>query len=203
MGAAIGLRADYDGEALRRLAKVSRDAKQTRRLLALAAIYDGGSRSEAAKLGGVDLQIVRDWVVRFNAEGPEGLGRVEQHPGVVKESMDQLAPVPRQPVARSVHAGADRGDQGLDIGEVLRARGLRFRTSEPDREGGSEKRHRYGGVRMLAGSDHCFARSVGLGPWSHAQCRAPTLPVGREIHRLATGSLAVVSGGGNWPDIGP
>lgn len=73
MGAAIRLRADYDGETLRRLAKASRDAKQTRRLLALAMIYDGGSRSEAAKRGGVGLQIVRDWVVRFNTEGPAGL----------------------------------------------------------------------------------------------------------------------------------
>ena len=42
-------------------------------MLALAAIYDGGSRSEAARLGDVTLQIVRDWVVRFNAEGPDGL----------------------------------------------------------------------------------------------------------------------------------
>jgi transposase len=41
--------------------------------LALAAIYDGGSRSEAARTGGVGLQIVRDWVMRFNAEGPDGL----------------------------------------------------------------------------------------------------------------------------------
>ena len=51
----------------------TRDASQARRLLALAVIYDGGSRSEAARVGGVDLQIVRDWVVRFNAEGPPGL----------------------------------------------------------------------------------------------------------------------------------
>ena len=42
-------------------------------MLALAAIYDGGSRSEAARLGDVTLQIVRDWVVRFNAEGSDGL----------------------------------------------------------------------------------------------------------------------------------
>ena len=41
--------------------------------LALAVIYDGGSRGEAAQLGGVGRQIVRDWVVRFNAEGPDGL----------------------------------------------------------------------------------------------------------------------------------
>ena len=44
-----------------------------RRLLALAAIYDGASRTEAARLGAVTLQIIRDWVVRFNAAGPEGL----------------------------------------------------------------------------------------------------------------------------------
>jgi len=73
MGAPLPLRNDYDGPALRRLAKGSGDAKQTRRLLALASIYDGGSRSGAAKLGGVGLQVVRDWVVRFNAAGPAGL----------------------------------------------------------------------------------------------------------------------------------
>lgn len=54
-------------------ARRSRDAAQARRLLALASIYDGGSRSAAARLGGVTRQIVRDWVVRFNAEGPPGL----------------------------------------------------------------------------------------------------------------------------------
>jgi transposase len=41
--------------------------------LSLAAIYDGGSRTTAAKIGGVGLQIVRDWVLRFNAQGPDGL----------------------------------------------------------------------------------------------------------------------------------
>jgi len=73
MGAAIQLRSDYTPDDLRRLARASRDAKQTRRLLALASIYEGGSRSMAAKIGGVGLQIVRDWVLRFNAHGPDGL----------------------------------------------------------------------------------------------------------------------------------
>ena len=73
MGSAIGLRKDFDGAALRRLARVSRSANQARRLLALAEIYDGGSRSDAARIGGVGLQIVRDWVVRFNGRGPDGL----------------------------------------------------------------------------------------------------------------------------------
>jgi transposase len=41
--------------------------------LALAAIYDGARRTEAAKVGGVGLQIIRDWVMRFNARGPDGL----------------------------------------------------------------------------------------------------------------------------------
>lgn len=73
MGSRVPLRQDFGGETLRRLAKQSKDANQTRRLLALAAIYDGASRSEAAKIGGVTLQIIRDWVLRFNAEGPDGL----------------------------------------------------------------------------------------------------------------------------------
>jgi transposase len=73
MAAAIGLRGDYGARQLRELAKGSRDADQTRRLLALAEIYDGGSRSHAAKVGGVGLQTLRDWVLRFNAEGPAGL----------------------------------------------------------------------------------------------------------------------------------
>src|SRR3982075_2577792 len=73
MAAAIGVRGGYDAERLREAAKRSEDANQTRRLLALAAIYDGGSRGDAARIGGVGLQTVRDWVLAFNAEGPPGL----------------------------------------------------------------------------------------------------------------------------------
>lgn len=73
MGSAIPLRDDFGASALRGLARTTRDAAQARRLLALAGIYDGGSRSDAARVGGVTLQIVRDWVMRFNARGPEGL----------------------------------------------------------------------------------------------------------------------------------
>jgi transposase len=70
MAAPLPLRSDFDAALLRRLARQSRDPDQTRRLLALAEIYEGGSRSDAARIGGVGLQIVRDWVLRFNAEGP-------------------------------------------------------------------------------------------------------------------------------------
>jgi transposase len=73
MAAAVPLRSDFDAAQLRALAKRSDDADQTRRLLAVAAIFDGASRTEAAQIGCVTLQIVRDWVLRFNARGPEGL----------------------------------------------------------------------------------------------------------------------------------
>src|SRR5205823_6403695 len=73
MAAALRLRGDYDTGALHRLARRSENAGQTRRLLALAAIYDGASRTAAARLGGVGRQTVRDWVLAFNAEGPAGL----------------------------------------------------------------------------------------------------------------------------------
>lgn len=69
----IPLRSDFDAPTLRACAKKTKDGPQARRLLALAAIYDGSTRSEAAKIGDVTRQIVRDWVVKFNALGPEGL----------------------------------------------------------------------------------------------------------------------------------
>jgi putative transposase len=69
----IPLRGDFDASVLRAAARGSKDAGQTRRLLTLAAIYDGATRTEAAAIGGVTLQIIRDWVLKLNAHGPEGL----------------------------------------------------------------------------------------------------------------------------------
>lgn len=73
MAAAIGVRTDYTSSDLRGFARRRGDADQVRRLLAVALILDGGSRSEAARVAGVTLQIVRDWVLRFNESGPDGL----------------------------------------------------------------------------------------------------------------------------------
>ena len=73
MGAAIALREDFDGPGLRRLAKASKDAAQSRRLLALGELHDGAARSDAARIGGIGLQVIRDWVLRFNGAGPGGL----------------------------------------------------------------------------------------------------------------------------------
>src|SRR5215208_211358 len=67
------LRTDFNAAALRTIARQTKDRPQARRCLALAAIYEGATRAEAARAGGVTRQIVRDWVVKFNAHGPEGL----------------------------------------------------------------------------------------------------------------------------------
>lgn len=69
----IALRKDYDAKALRLFARQVKVPRQVRRLLALAAVYDGKSRAEAAAIGGMDRQTLRDWVHRFNGHGPEGL----------------------------------------------------------------------------------------------------------------------------------
>ena len=81
MGRAIELRTDYTSATLRLLAKRGKDTAQTRRLLAIAAVLDGSSREEAAKIGGMDRQTLRDWVIRFNQQGPDGLINIPS-PGV-------------------------------------------------------------------------------------------------------------------------
>jgi transposase len=84
----IPLRGDFDAAGVRMAARHSTDAGQTRRLLALAAIYDGATRTEAARIGGVTLQIVRDWVMRFNARGPAGLigGKAPGKPRILNDA---------------------------------------------------------------------------------------------------------------------
>nr|WP_321985987.1 helix-turn-helix domain-containing protein [uncultured Lichenicoccus sp.] len=69
----IPLRSEVTAAQVRAAARKTKNGPQARRLLALATIYDGGTRSDAAKVGGVTLQIVRDWVLKFNADGPPGL----------------------------------------------------------------------------------------------------------------------------------
>ena len=58
---------------MRAAARKAKDAGQARCLLALAADYDRATRTEAGRIGGVTLQRVRDWAVKFNAHGPDGL----------------------------------------------------------------------------------------------------------------------------------
>ena len=69
----VSLREDFSAGDLRKLAAKAKDAGQIRRLLAIAAVYDGMSRCDAARIGGMDRQTLRDWVHHFNADGPDGL----------------------------------------------------------------------------------------------------------------------------------
>ena len=87
MGRKIALREDFDGPGLRRLARASKDAGQSRRLLALAEIYDGAKRSDAARIGNVGLQVIRDWVLRFNADGADGL--IDKKPPGARAVLDE------------------------------------------------------------------------------------------------------------------
>src|SRR5712692_1292380 len=73
MSAAIGVREDFEADELRCMARTVKDANQARRLLAIAAVYDGMSREDAARIGGMDRQTLRDWVHRFNRDGADGL----------------------------------------------------------------------------------------------------------------------------------
>jgi len=82
------VRGDYPAGEVRRLAKRAKDAAQERRLLAIAAVLDGASREEAAKIGGMDRQTLRDWVIRFNAQGPDGLINIPS-PGVPPKLNDE------------------------------------------------------------------------------------------------------------------
>lgn len=157
MAAPIALRSDFDGLSLRRLARSSNDADQTRRLLALATIYDGRSRSDASRVGGVTLQIVRDWVLRFNANGPEGLitrkapgrqsalndvqrralaERVMEGPipsvhGVVRWRLTDLAQWLHEEFGVSVHFGT--------VSRELRAMGFRKLSARPQHHAQSEE----------------------------------------------------------------
>jgi len=69
----LAIRTDYAPAELRRLARRARGRAQTLRLLAIAVALEGAPRAEAAKAGAMDRQTLRDWVIRFNEAGPEGL----------------------------------------------------------------------------------------------------------------------------------
>jgi transposase len=100
MSAPIPLRQDFDAGQLRGLAKKTKDGPQARRLLALASIYDGAMRTEAAKIGGVGLQIIRDWVIWFNASGSVGLlnGKAPGQPCKLNDAQ-------RQAIAQMIERG--------------------------------------------------------------------------------------------------
>ena len=123
MAKPVPLRSDYNANGLRLLAKQCRVPRQIRRLLALAAVYDGKSRAEAARMGGMDRQTLRDWVIRFNEEGPDGLTDRPRPGGPCNLDSAQL-----DELAALVHAGPDRNIHGVqrwrcqDLAKVIEDR---------------------------------------------------------------------------------
>lgn len=108
MASAVSLRTDFSAAELRRLAAASRNANQSRRLLSLAAVLDGMNRTEAARIGGMDRQTLRDWVHRFNEHGPNGL-----KDNWSKGKPSRLSAEQRAEVAELVETGPDRATDGV------------------------------------------------------------------------------------------
>ena len=160
---AIGIaitRKDESAEALRQMARLCRNVAQARRLLALALVMDGHSRTDAARAGGMDRQTLRDWVHRFNAEGPAGLVDKARSGRPPRLSADQL-----KDLDAVVEAGPDVETDGVvrwrcvdlrriiaekykvdlcerSVGRILNDRGFRHvsvRPHHPKSDGGAQE----------------------------------------------------------------
>jgi transposase len=110
MGAAVAIRADIEAAELRRQARRERDGRVAARLIALANALDGMGREAAARAAGMDRQTLRDWVIRFNAEGVGGL-RDQPRPGRPTRMTEGQQATLKAIVLR----GPDPDRDGLDV----------------------------------------------------------------------------------------
>jgi len=106
--ASLPIRRELSAAELRALACQENDARVARRLLALAMALDGVSRKAAARHAGMDRQTLRDWVVRYNAEGVAGL-RDRERPG--RPAL--LAPALEEELRQLIEAGPDVERDGV------------------------------------------------------------------------------------------
>ncbi len=145
---AVNLREDYSAAELRRRAAATRNANQSRRLLSLAAVLDGMNRTEAARIGGMDRQTLRDWVHRFNDHGPEGL-----LDGWSKGPAPRLSAEQRAEIAQLVETGPDREVHG-----VVRWRRIDLRRVIAERFGVDYHERTVGKILRTLGFSHISAR---------------------------------------------
>jgi transposase len=123
MPVAIEMRDDYSGDELRRLASTVHNGAQARRLMALAAIADGKNRTQASAIGLMDRQTLRDWVIRFNEGGPDGL--IDRKP---TGRASKLSAAQKKELAQIVEAGPADHVPGLirwrriDLAKIVKQR---------------------------------------------------------------------------------
>jgi len=148
MASAVSLREDYSAAELRRLAAATKNANQSRRLLSLAAVLDGLNRTEAARIGGMDRQTLRDWVHRFNAHGPHGL-----LDSWSKGPEPRLSAEQRAEIAQLVETGPDKAVHG-----VVRWRRIDLQRVILDRFGVVYHERTIGKLLKALGFSHISAR---------------------------------------------
>jgi len=148
MPATVKIRTDYSATELRRLAASSKDANRSRRLLSLAAVLDGMNREEAARIGGMDRQTLRDWVHRFNIQGPDGLQDIRS-----KGASPRLAPEQLAAFAEVVETGPDRTRDG-----VVRWRRIDLKRVIEERFGVVYHERTIGKILKQIGFSHISAR---------------------------------------------
>ncbi len=133
---------------LRRLAAAAKDANQSRRLLSIAAVLDGMSRADAAKIGGMDRQTLRDWVHRYNAEGLDGL-----HDRLRRGPQPRLSPEQEAEVAQWVRQGPKLTEHG-----VVRWRRIDLQRVIVKRFGVAYHERTIGKILRTLGFSHVSAR---------------------------------------------
>lgn len=148
MAAGVKIKTDFSVTELRRLAAASKHANQSRRLLSIAAVLDGMSRADAARIGGMDRQTLRDWVHRFNERGPEGL-----KDSWSKGNPPRLSATQRAELAELVEAGPDRAVHG-----VVRWRRIDLQQVVAERFGVAYHERTIGKLLTQLGFAHISAR---------------------------------------------
>ena len=144
MTTAVKVRTDFSADELRRVAASSKHAN----LLSLAAVLDGMSRANAARLGGMDRQTLRDWVHRFNEGGPAGLKDSWSKGNPPRLAAEQLAEL-----AELVETGPDRAAHG-----VVRWRRIDLQRVVAERFGVSYHERTIGKILKQLGFAHLSAR---------------------------------------------
>jgi transposase len=148
MPAPVSVRTDFSAGELRRLAVATKNANQSRRLLSLAAVLEGMNRTDAARIGGMDRQTLRDWVHRFNERGPDGLKDTWSRGNPPRLSPDQQAEL-----ARLVETGPDRAVHG-----VVRWRRIDLKHLIAERFGVAYHERTVGKILKQLGFSHISAR---------------------------------------------